>query len=224
MMTPTRTRTILMTFYENLLERFGPQDWWPADSPFEVMVGAILTQNTAWSNVEKAIIRLKNAHALSPRVILDLPNEELAELIRPSGYFNLKANRLKAYVQWFLEKHHGNEPRLRAMPCGDIRNDLLTVCGVGPETADSILLYAFDQPTFVVDAYTRRIFHRLGVCEEKESYASLREIFMKHLPENIALYNEYHALIVALGKDFCRPRPRCEDCPVRKMSHRHGFG
>jgi endonuclease-3 related protein len=203
--------------HQRLYDAFGPQHWWPGETPFEVMVGAILTQNTAWSNVERAIANLKAAGALDGAALLDLPDATIAELIRPAGYFNVKTRRLKALCAYLrAEDVLGAPERLvgRAEPA-ELRRRLLAVHGIGAETADCILLYALDLPSFVVDAYTRRIFTRLGVLTGDESYATIQALFHAHLPRDRALYNEYHALIVRLGKMACRPKPRCRDCPLR---------
>jgi endonuclease-3 related protein len=208
----------MRTLYEHLYSAFGPQHWWPGETPFEVMVDAVLTQNTAWGNVEKAIARLKQADALSGRVILDLAPADLAELIRPAGYFNVKARRLKSLCTFLDAQGVLDEPERLAeiAPLPELRRRLLAVHGVGEETADSILLYALDLPSFVVDAYTRRIFTRLGLLRGDETYAGIQAAFVAHLPLDRALYNEYHALIVHLGKHHCRPRPRCAGCPLRE--------
>lgn len=202
--------------YARLLDAYGPQHWWPGDTPFEVMVGAILTQNTAWSNVERAIANLKASGRLSCRGILSLGDATLAELIRPAGYFNVKARRLKALCAFLADRGMAAAPeRLRALaPLPDLRRQLLAVHGVGEETADSILLYALGLPVFVVDAYTRRIFSRLGLIAGDEPYACIQQSFEAALPREVALYNEYHALIVHHGKTVCRPRPRCHACPL----------
>jgi endonuclease-3 related protein len=211
--------------YHLLLAHFGPQHWWPGETPFEVMVGAVLTQNTAWSNVERAIANLKAAGALSAPAILALADAELATLIRPAGYFNVKTRRLKALCAFLDQAGVAAEPRALgdAGSLSELRHRLLAVHGVGEETADSILLYALELPSFVVDAYTRRIFTRLGLIAGDESYARIRQQFMARLPAKRALYNEYHALIVALGKDLCRPRPRCDACPLRRRCRRRGL-
>ncbi|MFP4614485.1 MAG: endonuclease III domain-containing protein [Thiohalorhabdus sp.] len=202
--------------YEGLLEAFGPQHWWPADTPFEVAVGAVLTQNTAWTNVERAIANLKEAGCLTPQGLLDLSPERLAELIRPAGYFNVKAARLRALCEFLLgECPEGDIRHLAPRPTTSVRNELLRVKGVGEETADSILLYALDHPVFVVDAYTVRIFQRLDLLETGLSYGDVQARFHAALPTDRALFNEYHALVVALGKDHCKPRPRCGACPLR---------
>ncbi|MFW5857452.1 MAG: endonuclease III domain-containing protein [Planctomycetota bacterium] len=210
-------RRRLQGVYDRLFAHFGPQHWWPGETPFEILVGAILTQNTAWTNVERAIANLQAAGVLAAEALLALPEARLAELIRPSGYYNLKARRLRACVQWFVERHGADPARLAAAPYPAVRADLLGVRGVGPETADSILLYAAGRPTFVVDAYTRRSFSRLGLVPPDVDYEALRALFLDHLPVDVACFNEYHALLVALGKHLCRPRaPRCADCPLRR--------
>ena len=208
-----------MALHDALLDHFGPQHWWPGDSPFEVMVGAVLTQNTAWTNVERAIAALKTHNALSATAILGLPDAELAALIRPAGYFNVKARRLKALCQFLLERNVADAPERLAeqAPLPELRECLLAVHGVGEETADSILLYALDQPSFVVDTYTRRSFTRLGCLTGDESYAAIQTRFHTELPTDRALFNEFHALIVALGKHYCRPKPRCADCPLLSL-------
>lgn len=205
-----------LTPYRLLLAAFGPQHWWPADTPFEVMVGAVLTQNTAWRNVEKAIANLRAADSLDCRSILDTPEEELADRLRPAGYFNVKAKRLRALCGFLRQRGVAEAPQRLAFlsePAA-LRRDLLAVHGVGEETADSILLYALGLPLFVVDAYTRRVFTRLGLLSGAEAYGAIQAGFERGLPRDIALYNEYHALIVRLGKDICRPKPRCGDCPL----------
>lgn len=205
--------------YRLLLAHFGPQRWWPGETPFEVMVGAVLTQNTAWANVEKAIGNLRAAAALDCRVILEMPEAELAQRLRPAGYFNVKARRLRAFCA-FLDKRNVLETPEQLRGQGDLpdlRKALLAVHGIGEETADSILLYALGLPVFVVDAYTRRIFQRLGLLKGDESYGGIQGLFQAHLPRDVGLYNEYHALIVRHGKDICRPRPRCSLCPLNRI-------
>ncbi|MEK8088315.1 endonuclease III domain-containing protein [Thermithiobacillus plumbiphilus] len=208
----------LPQIYERLLAHFGSQHWWPGDTPFEVMVGAVLTQNTAWTNVEKAILRLRERGLLDASAMLAAPIEILAESIRPAGYYNVKARRLHALCAFLAEQGALSDPyRLRtAADIPTLRQQLLAVHGIGEETADSILLYALDLPSFVVDAYTRRIFTRLGVFTGNESYAAIQARFRDQMPEDLACYNEYHALIVMLGKSICRPGPRCTLCPLRE--------
>ncbi len=211
--------TDLLPPFERLLEHFGPQHWWPGETPFEVMVGAVLTQNTAWGNVEKAIDRLKAADALNCRAILTLADAELANLIRPAGYFNVKTKRLKALCRFLVERSVAEQPEALAEQdsLAALRHDLLAVHGIGEETADSILLYALNLPGFVIDAYTRRILGRLGLLVGTESYSAIKALFEAELPAEVALYNEYHALIVRLAKDYCRPRPRCAGCPLHPI-------
>ncbi len=195
-----------------LLDAYGPQHWWPAETPFEVMVGAVLTQNTAWSNVERAIANLKGADVLSPEALLALPETELAELIRPSGYFNVKARRLR-HLCAFLQEG-GGEAELARRPTGELRTALLAVHGIGPETADDILLYAFSRPVFVVDAYTRRLFQRLGLTAGGEGYEQIRRLVEEAIGADIQALNELHALIVRHAKVHCRVRSRCGGCPL----------
>ena len=202
--------------YQRLLAHYGPQHWWPGETPFEVMVGAVLTQNTAWTNVEKAIANLKAAQALDCRAMLALPDGDLAALIRPAGYFNVKAVRLKALCRFLDRRGVADVPERLAgqADLAALRHDLLAVHGIGEETADSILLYALGLPSFVVDAYTRRAFGRLGLLAGNERHDEIRQRFETGLPRDVGLYNEYHALIVQLGKQHCRPRPRCAGCPL----------
>ncbi len=200
----------LQQVFDLLLEGYGKQYWWPADTSFEVMVGAVLTQNTAWSNVERAIDNLKQAGVLHQRRILELSKDELAQLIRPSGYFNIKAQRLHNLCRFLSE--NGGEYELRQIEMGRTREMLLSVNGVGPETADDIMLYALEQPVFVVDAYTRRIFSRLGVLQGDEGYDEIRIGFEDALGLNVSLFKEYHALIVRHGKETCKTKPHCDQC------------
>ena len=209
----------LKEIYDLLYKRFGPQDWWPGDTPFEVIVGAILTQNTNWTNVEKAITNLKNAKALSPDKLHGIDIKKLAELIRPAGYFNIKAKRLKNFLDWFFENYSGELKNLENMRTAELRQELLSVKGIGPETADSILLYALNRLVFVVDAYTARICSRHHLIDEGADYFQIQEMFESNLPSDIQLFNEYHALIVHLGKDFCKPMPKCEECPLNGLPH-----
>jgi endonuclease-3 related protein len=205
----------LRLIYRKLLDRYGPQDWWPGDTPFEIMVGAVLTQNTAWTNVEKAIANLKRQRLLSARKIVQSEHAALAELLRPSGYFNIKARRLKNFCQWYLEQ--GEYRALKRRPTPTLRQQVLGVNGVGPETADDILLYAFDRPVFVIDAYTRRLLVRLKMIEGKEPYEGLRQGIERALGEDATLFNEYHALIVQHAKAHCRVKPDCVACPLASV-------
>jgi endonuclease-3 related protein len=207
----------LIDIYERLLGEYGHRNWWPGETPFEIMVGAILTQNTAWGNVEKAIRNLSEAKALAPGAIAALPVKELERLIQPSGYFRQKAGRLQGFALHLVKRYAGDLCLLFSGPLENIREELLTQNGIGPETADSILLYAGHLPSFVVDAYTMRIFSRLGLLNGKEKYAEVRSFFMNHLPHDTQLFNEYHALIVEHGKTTCKKRkPLCTDCPLRE--------
>ena len=203
-----------MELFEVLLKRYGALHWWPADTPFEVCVGAILTQNTNWGNVEKAIANLKREGLLSVDALWEIDQERLAELIRPSGFFNVKSARLKWFLGWLLERYGS----LDAMFSGDwrrLREELIAVRGIGPETCDAILLYAGGKPSFVVDAYTRRLFSRLGLVREDDDYHQVRALFMNVLPPDVALFNEYHALIVEQCKRHCKKKPNCDGCPLR---------
>ncbi len=201
--------------FQRLYRHYGPQHWWPGETPFEVMVGAVLTQNTNWGNVSRAIDNLKQAKALSLPALLALPMEELARLIRPAGYYNLKARRLRNLLEMLATEMDGRLERLWELPLDEARQRLLAVKGVGPETADSILLYAGQKPVFVVDAYTFRILGRHDLADEGMDYHDLQQRFMKHLPPETRLYNEYHALLVRLGKERCKKkRPLCEGCPL----------
>lgn len=211
------TPELLMAVFHTLLKAFGPQHWWPGDTPLEVMIGAILTQNTNWTNVEKAIGNLKREGMLDLAGLKRIRPALLAELIRPSGYFNVKAKRLKAFVDWVWAEFDGDLDAMFHRNPTSLREDLLSVKGIGRETADSILLYAGQVPVFVVDAYTYRIFSRHGLVPEGADYEEIRELFEDNLPRDVTLYNEFHALIVALGKNICRRRPRCEACPAREV-------
>jgi endonuclease III related protein len=211
-----RTSVRLKQWYRRLLERFGRQGWWPGRTRFEIAVGAILTQNTAWTNVEKAIRNLRGAGALSFRGMCAISDRKLAALIRPSGYFNEKTKKLRAFLSWLESRDKGGSLK-RALrgPLQEVRASLLAVKGIGPETADSILLYAGDRPSFVIDAYTRRVLERHGLAAGKQDYELLRELFEQNLPREVPLYNEYHALLVRLCKEHCAKRvPKCEGCPL----------
>ncbi len=205
--------------YRKLFSFFGPQAWWPADSGFEVMVGAILTQNTNWSNVEKAIKNLKREKLLSAAGLYRLPQKRLAGLIRPAGYYNIKAERLKEFLKFFFDYYKSDIRKMSRVDTRILRQQLLGVKGIGPETADSMLLYALNKPVFVVDAYTKRIFSRHGLIGEEADYHAVQELCVKNLKTSRKLFNEFHALLVKLGKDFClKNKPRCAICPL-KESH-----
>jgi endonuclease-3 related protein len=208
--------------FDLLLAQYGPLHWWPADTPFEVCVGAILTQNTNWGNVEKAIANLKREGLLSAEALRDIPAERLAAVIKPAGFFNVKSDRLKEFVAWLFGRYGGSLERMFAGDWRKLRDELLTVRGIGRETCDSILLYAGGKPSFVVDAYTRRLFAALGLIREKADYEEVRALFMRHLPADPALFNEYHALIVQHGKEHCRKKPRCPGCGLHFLC-RHGL-
>jgi len=201
----------LLNIFHRLFDCYGPQHWWPAEEPFEVMVGAVLTQSAAWTNVEKAIRNLRVAGALSPKALRRLPLSELAALIYPSGYYNAKSRKLKALAD-YLGKYQDDLDRLFAVDTYRLRRELLGVHGVGEETADSILLYAAGHPTFVVDAYTRRILNRTGLAPERDRYTDYQNLFMENLPVDAGLFNEYHALLVCLANNVCRRHPLCQQC------------
>lgn len=208
----------LETIYQSLYDHFGPQSWWPGDTTLEILVGAVLTQNTNWSNVSRAIANLKQEGVLSLEALCALPVGHLAELIRPSGYYNLKAQRLKNLLALLEEGvvDMGSLTNFFGQDLSFLREKLLLVKGIGPETADSILLYAAKKPIFVVDAYSHRFLSRHGLVAEESSYGEMQELFMTALPAETDLYNEYHALIVCLGKEYCKKKnPRCEVCPLQ---------
>lgn len=206
---------LLMNIYRKLYQAYGPRDWWPAETSFEVMVGAILTQNTSWRNVEKAIQKLKGKGVLNPEGIHDLKKTQLASLIKSSGYYRIKADRLKAFVNFLFEEFDGDLKRMGRERLGELREKLLGVKGIGPETADSILLYGLKKSIFVVDAYTKRILSRHKMILENTAYEEVQKLFMEHLPLDEKLFNEYHALLVHLGKTVCKKIPRCDICPLR---------
>lgn len=212
---PDPGRRRLLRLYDRLHRRYGPQRWWPARSRFEVVVGAILTQNAAWRNAERAIVRLRAAGVLDLRGVLALPSGRLSLLIRPSGTFRVKARRLRAFARHVARRHRGRLSRLLALPLPALRTELRGIAGIGPETADAIALYAAGRPIFVVDAYTRRILARHRLVAPDADYATVQTLFMAHLPHDPALFNEFHALLVRVGKEHCRTRPRCEGCPLR---------
>jgi endonuclease-3 related protein len=206
---------LLMNIYRKLYQAYGPRDWWPAETSFEVMVGAILTQNTSWRNVEKAIQKLKGKGVLNPEGIHDLKKTQLASLIKSSGYYRIKTDRVKAFVNFLFEEFDGDLKRMGRERLGELREKLLGVKGIGPETADSILLYGLKKSIFVVDAYTKRILSRHKMILENTAYEEVQKLFMEHLPLDEKLFNEYHALLVHLGKTVCKKIPRCDICPLR---------
>jgi endonuclease-3 related protein len=210
-------KNLLEEIYRRLFEKYGPQHWWPGETPFEVMVGAILTQSAAWKNVETAITSLKTAGLLSPEALRGKAPEEIAPLIRSAVYYNVKARKLKALVEYIGNACDDYLDRLFEKGTGRLRDELLAVWGVGEETADSILLYAANKPVFVIDAYTRRIMSRIGIQPESDTYSDWQSLFMKNLPSDTALFNEYHALLVRLGKETCRPKPLCSSCPLSEI-------
>jgi len=198
-----------------LFAAYGEQHWWPGSTPLEVIVGAILTQQVAWKNVEKAISALKRAGLMEQEALLHAPIDEIAQLIRPTIYYNEKAKKLRSFLRFLHERHGGSLDDLFSLSVPEMREELLDVRGIGEETADSIILYAAGKPSFVIDAYTRRIMRRLGMITGEETYATLRELFMRGLPRNVQLYNEYHALLVRHGKERCRSHaPLCSGCPL----------
>lgn len=209
---------VLREFYEEMSAALGPMRWWPAKTPFEVIVGAILTQNTAWTNVKLALANLRQQRLLTPRAMARVPQAKLARLIRSSGYFRQKAKKLKAFLEFLESDFGGSLKGMFATPTPELRDKLLAVHGIGPETADSILLYAGRHPIFVVDAYTKRMLARHSVISEKASYDEVQQLFMRYLPADKQHFNEYHALIVNVGKKWCRARaPRCAECPLGKF-------
>lgn len=209
------TRRLLTRIYEVLYRAFGPRHWWPADSAFEVIVGAILTQNTSWKNVEKAIWRLREEKVLNARALYRMPQKRLAEMIRSAGYFNVKAQRLKNFLDFLFKRYGGSIKKVFAQPGDELRRQLLQVKGIGPETADSILLYAGQKPFFVVDAYTKRIFSRHHFFHEGSKYEDVQAFFMRRLPHDVSLFNDYHAQIVKVGNTLClRSKPKCQECPL----------
>jgi endonuclease-3 related protein len=209
---------ILHEIYHRLFYAFGPQHWWPGDTPFEIAVGTILTQNTNWGNVEKAIRNLKRQSALSAKVIHKMPAKKLAGLIRPAGYFNVKARRLKSFIGLLMDGYCGSMKRMKEEGLNPLREKLLQVNGIGPETADSILLYALEKPAFVIDAYTKRVLSRHGITGLEKTYDEFQDLFHSALKRDVGLFNEYHALFVRVGKTFCkRQNPLCDQCPVRNV-------
>jgi endonuclease-3 related protein len=214
----------LIQAYDRLLAAFGPQHWWPGDGPLEVMVGAVLTQNTSWKNVERAIDNLRDASVLDARALCALPVDELADLIRPAGYYRIKAQRLRSLLAFVVERYDGSLEDMFQTDLATLRAELLAVHGIGPETADSILLYAGGLPTFVVDTYTHRVVARHGWIGYDAGYDEIKDYFQSSLPRDVALYNEYHALLVRVGKEFCRKTgPKCETCPLADLLPESGI-
>ncbi|MCE5266947.1 MAG: endonuclease III domain-containing protein [Planctomycetaceae bacterium] len=214
---------ILTEVYRRLFDAFGPQHWWPGETAFEMIVGAMLTQNTSWQNVERALANLRDADLLEPHALYAVPVEELEELLRPAGYFRVKARRLRSLLQFLVDRYDGSLEAMFAIGLPDLRQQLLDVHGVGPETADSILLYAGRLPSFVVDAYTHRVFSRHGWIDFDADYHQIQDYVQSELPADVPTYNEFHALLVRLGKDCCRKRnPKCAECPLRGMLPKSG--
>ncbi len=209
--------TTMKHLYNLLFERFGHRNWWPANSPFEVCAGAILTQNTSWKNVEKAINNLKEAHRLDPFQLYETPLDELATIIKPAGYFNVKSKRLKNFINHLVEFHAGSLDKMFEASVKDLRAELLSINGVGRETADSMILYAANKPIFVVDVYTRRALERHGMIVEKADYDEIRELFERNLEPDVALFNDFHAQFVAVGSNYCGRKPKCSGCPLNEF-------
>ena len=213
------THKTLIEIYQILYDAFGPQHWWPGDSRVEIITGAILTQNTNWANVKKAINNLKAADCLAAEKLYHAELSQLAEIIRPAGYYNIKAKRLKSFLSWLFENYDGRLKSLESVNTEQLRAELLSIKGVGRETADSILLYAYDRAVFVVDAYTARIAIRHNLIDSDADYEQLKDLFESNLPQDIQLYNEFHALLVRAGNQFCKPRAKCPGCPLEKLPH-----
>ena len=220
-MTTRRHKETVRNIYERLYQSIGPLKWWPADSPFEVIIGAILTQNTSWTNVEKAIKVLKEKNLLDPRRLYSLREKALAQAIKSSGFFNLKAKRIKSFLRFLFEHYQGSIDRMFSEDTETLREKMLKINGMGPETVDSILLYAGGKPVFVVDAYTRRILLRHGLISEKAGYEEMQHLFMDCLEKDAALFNEYHALLVHTGKHHCKKQHNCTLCPLKGLNRRH---
>ena len=212
-----RLKRKLETIYMKLYRHFGPRHWWPGDTRFEIIVGAILTQNTNWRNVEKAIGNLKKKKLLNPVSLYKIPDKKLAALIKPSGYYNIKTKRLKEFIGYLFKKHGGSLRKMFSQDLHALRHELLSVKGIGPETADSILLYAGEKPVFVIDAYTKRMLLRHRLINKDATYHQIQELFMNNLNKNVKLFNEYHALLVELGKTLCKKKPNCDICPLKGL-------
>jgi endonuclease-3 related protein len=209
---------ILMTIYHTLFDAFGPQHWWPGDTPFEVMIGALLTQNTNWHNASQAIHNLKQNNLMAPGALYK-KRKSIARLIKPAGYYRIKSARIAAFLSFFLHHYNGDPEKMKGKNVSVMREELLGIVGIGPETADSIMLYALEYPVFVIDAYTRRILSRHKLCDHTAPYEEMRSLFENNLPRKTKLYNEYHALLVRTGKEYCRKNePRCDLCPLRTVT------
>ena len=215
--TSSASGDLVLEIYDRLYECYGPQHWWPGDSPFEIILGAILTQNTNWTNVEKALTNLRTANCFSPEALREVPEDELAGLLKPSGYFNSKAKKLKAFINHLWDNYDGDLELLLASEARALRDELLSIHGIGDETADDIVLYAANKPSFVIDAYTRRVVKRLGLAPGDDSYQAYQELFQRRLPADPALYNEYHALLDRHAKETCKREPRCGECCLREL-------
>jgi endonuclease-3 related protein len=213
----------LLTIYKTLHDAFGPQNWWPGDSPFEIMVGAILTQNTNWQNVSKAINNIKRAQLLEPKKLLKHKNM-IPSLIRPSGFYKLKSQRLISFLEYYIRIYQASLKKMNRRKTEILRKELLHISGIGNETADAILLYALSRAVFVIDTYTRRIFSRHNIFAYHLPYDEIRYFFELHLPNDVQLYNEYHALLVTLGKNYCKKtKPLCDTCPIRDIRVRNSI-
>ncbi len=211
----------LLAVFDALLAAFGPRHWWPGDSPLEIMVGAVLTQNTAWSNVEKAIANMKAQGVLTFEALTEIDEAALAGIIRSAGFYRLKSRRLKQLIAYFHRRYDNRLENTAGVPTGTLRAELLAVNGIGPETADSILLYALERPVFVVDAYTKRLLRNHRLYDGDDGYHDVQAFFTENLPEDISLFNEFHALIVRLCQEHCRKKPLCDTCPLREDSLRY---
>jgi len=215
----------LMNIFKRLLGKFGPRHWWPADSNLEMILGAILVQNVSWKNTAAALQNLREKGLIDLMGLLEVPDGDLEELVRPARYYKTKAKKLKAFASMVDERFDGDLDKLLGLPLKRLRDELMKVYGIGEETADSIILYASKQPIFVIDAYTRRIFHRLGYFRENAGYAEMQAFFMRHLPADVQLYNEYHALLDCLGNRLCRAtKPACRECPLEDICKYEGKG
>ncbi len=210
----------LTAMYETMLNCFGPQHWWPGEEPLEIMIGAVLTQNTNWKNVEKAIENLRRNNMIDIEKLVTIPTAKLAELIRPAGYFTVKAKRLQNLMNFIFRHYDADLSRFFSLPIYELREQLLSVSGIGQETADDIVLYAAEKPTFVVDTYTYRIMLRHFLIDQDADYATIKQVFEDNLPADVKMFNEYHALLVAVGKNYCKPRnPQCSQCPLNRYKH-----